>query len=587
MTEIRVKHLRFTRVEAESFLNQEVGERFTQEEVAVLEERTEGWIAGLQIAALSMQGHEDISGFVQVFSGGHRHILGYLADEVLNQRPKGTLNFLLQTAILDRLCGPLCDAVTEGSNGQEILESLEHANLFIMPLDNDCRWYRYHHLFAEVLRAQLKQSQGNQIPDLHQRASGWLEQNGLIPEAVGHSFAAQDFENAARLIETVAMAQFGQPVIQHSLKTWLAALPEKATNSRPLMFLVHAWQSFVQLDMPAASRHVDVAEQVLQQIRFELEEDRNRNLTGSIAAMRALTNAFKPAPDLDQVLASADVALADLDPDEFNFRGFAAGAAGSAYLKRGELVQAERMFTEAVENGRAAGNIYMLGASTDNLTQVMRVQGNWHQAIALCREILEGISENREKTFPPTGMIYYSLADLLREMNGLEEARHYAEESIILTDSSVNPGHTIFSHFVLAHIKQAQQDWDGALEDLAKVSSWMQQQPGMWNLDIIPSAEAQLQAMREDLEQAFQWAMATGWPEDPWGQFSTTWELIWQHEHLQIARAQIFIAYGQKTGNHKLIQEAEAYLNRQQVLAEENGLEWYRIKLLILRSLCR
>jgi len=586
LTEIRANDLRFMPDEAAAFLSQVMGLNLSAEEVRTLEQRTEGWIAGLQIAALSMQSHRDLQEFIQAFSGGHRHILGYLAEEVLNQQPKSILDFLLQTSILDRLYGPLCDAVTGDSGGQAILKNLEHANLFITPLDEEGRWYRYHHLFAEVLRARLQQLQGDRIGELHQRASIWLEQNGFMPEAISHSFASKDFENAARLIEMVGVTQFGQPVIQTSLKSWLDALPEEVINTRPMMFLMHAWQLFVQLDMSAASRMVDGAERVLQQVLHKLNEDTARNLGGSIAAMRAFSNAFTPSPDLDQVLASAKTALAVLGPGEFNFRGFAAGAAGAAYLKRGDLVQAEQMFAEAVNAGHAAGNIYMLGAATDNLIQVMRIRGQWHKAIALCREILGGVFKDGKQAFPPLGMIYSSLAGLLREMNELEEARYYANESVLLADKSTNPGHTIFSYFVLAHVKQAQQDWDGVLDVLAKVSTWMRQQPGMWYLDLLPAVEAQFQAMSGNLTPAFRWAMTSDWPEGPLTQVSTTWELIWQYEHLRIARAQIFIAQGRIAGNIGLLKDTADYLKRQQIVAEASRLDWYQIKLLILRARC-
>jgi LuxR family maltose regulon positive regulatory protein len=246
------------------------------------------------------------------------------------------------------------------------------------------------------------------------------------------------------------------------------------------------------------------------------------------------------------------------------------------------MVQAERMFAEAVNAGHAAGNIYMLSAATDNLTQVIRAQGRWHEAITLCRETLEGMDKRGEQGM---SMVYYSLADLLREMNELEAARHYADKSILLADRSLNPGHTIFSYFVLAHVKQAQQEWDGALEILAQVSSWMQKQLGMWNLDLMPAAEAQFRAMRGDLIPAFRWATANNWLEGPLAQVSTTWELIWQYEHLRVARAQIFIAQGRATGDRELLQDAAAYLNRQRAVAEASGLVWLQVKLFALQSL--
>ncbi len=585
LNELRAHDLRFTADEAALFLNKAMGLSLSVAEINALEVRTEGWIAGLQIAALSMQGHPDVSGFVRTFSGSHRHILGYLAHEVINQQSDRTLSFLLKTSLLERLCGSLCDAVTEDTGGRELLEELERANLFVIPLDEEGRWYRYHHLFAEVLLARLQQSQDEQMPDLHKRASRWLEQNDLIPEAVGHSLAAKDFENAARLIEMVGMAQFGQPIVALSLKGWLAALPNQIIESNPRLLLVLAWQLFVQLDMPASSHAVDKAEQALQQSQSQPEHD-GQNLSGAIAAMRAFSNAYTRTPDLDWVLTWAESALTALTPDEVNFRGLAAAAAAAVQLKRGNLVQAEQMFALSVGAGQSAENAYILPAAIFNLTLVMRIRGRWREAISKCRETLEFITNHKAKQFSSVGLIYIAIADLLRETNQISEAQHFVNEGKVYIDRSTYPAYDVFCRIVMAHIKQAQSEWDEALGLLAEVTLLMQKQPGMWYHDLVPAMEAQLQMMRGDLALAGRWAQATNWAEGPLISVATTWEMVWQYEHLRIARAQIFIAQGRATGNVMLLEDTAAYLNRQQTVADAGGLEWFRIKLLILRALC-
>ena len=201
LTELRATDLRFTPSEAAEFLNQVMGLNLSVEDVAALETRTEGWIAGLQLAALSMQGHQDVPGFIQAFAGDHRYIVDYLVEEVLQRQPESIRSFLLQTSILDRLNGSLCDAVTGQTGGKARLETLQRGNFFLIPLDDKRHWYRYHHLFADVLHMHLMTEQPDQVPTLHRRASEWYEQNGLTADAIRHALAGEDFERAADLIE--------------------------------------------------------------------------------------------------------------------------------------------------------------------------------------------------------------------------------------------------------------------------------------------------------------------------------------------------------------------------------------------------
>ena len=230
LTELRANDLRFRADETAAFLNHSMGLSLSVDEVTALEARTEGWIAGLQIAALSMQGHNDVSGFINTFSGSHRHILGYLAEEVVNHQPEAALNFLLQTSILDRLCGPLCDAVTGETNGQAILEELEHRNLFITPLDGEGIWYRYHHLFGDLLRYRLNQAYPDRISELHLNASQWYEQAGFIDQAVQHALVAQSVDRAAMLVEKVAPAMIQRSELARLLN-WLDTLPNDVVQS--------------------------------------------------------------------------------------------------------------------------------------------------------------------------------------------------------------------------------------------------------------------------------------------------------------------------------------------------------------------
>jgi LuxR family maltose regulon positive regulatory protein len=239
LTELRAADLRFTPAEATEFLNRMMGLNLTEADVAALEARTEGWITGLQLAALSMQGREDIASFIQAFTGSHRFVLDYLVEEVLQHESERIHSFLLQTSILDRLYAPLCNAVTECEDGKEMLDILERSNLFIVPLDDQRQWYRYHHLFSEVLRAHMLEEQPSQIPHLHKRASAWYEQNNLPAEAIRHALAARDFERAAGLIEKMYPAM--DTSFQHTAWLgWVRKLPDEVVRVRPVLSVDYA-----------------------------------------------------------------------------------------------------------------------------------------------------------------------------------------------------------------------------------------------------------------------------------------------------------------------------------------------------------
>ena len=265
LTELRVADLRFTPSEAADFLNQTMGLSLSADDIAALESRTEGWIVGLQLAALSMQGLQDTAGFIQSFTGSHRFVLDYLLEEVLQKQPEHIQAFLLQTSILERICGQLCDAVLIGSSasghetaGQETLEYLERANLFVVPLDNERRWYRYHQLFAELLRMRLDRTYPDQIAELHRRASDWYVKNDLPYEAITHALTVQDWSRAAEAIE-----RFSDQLPMHGESNtrldWLESFPAQVLLDRPGLGLVYAWALFM-------SNQLDRAEQQLDQL---------------------------------------------------------------------------------------------------------------------------------------------------------------------------------------------------------------------------------------------------------------------------------------------------------------------------------
>ncbi len=259
LTEVRTADLRFDTEEASTFLQAVMGLDLGASAIAALESRTEGWIAGLQLAALSLQGRTDVSAFLTAFTGSHRYVLDYLSEEVLARQGASVQQFLLHTCLLERLSGPLCDAVTGQEGSQAILEALERANLFVAALDEERRWYRYHHLFAEVLRSHLQQREPTLPSVLHRRASAWYEQHELSIEAVQHALAILDVELAARLIEPIALSAASQGQV-YTVLGWMNALPEALVRTHPFLCVYHAGWLALTNQLEAAGELLQQAE---------------------------------------------------------------------------------------------------------------------------------------------------------------------------------------------------------------------------------------------------------------------------------------------------------------------------------------
>jgi LuxR family maltose regulon positive regulatory protein len=473
LVEIRSTDLRFTREEATSFFAQTTGHEFSSEDIEALETHTEGWIAGLQLAALSLQGRQDISHFMQAFTGTHRFVVDYLTQEVLARQPAGVQSFLIQTAILERLCGSLCEAVTGEPGGQAMLERLEEANLFLLPLDDERQWYRYHQLFAEMLRQRLQRTHPDRVARLHQRASAWYAQHDLIREAVHHALAAADFENAAGLIEHTAemMAKRGEIA---TLRSWLEALPAEMVRSRAELCLWQGW-------LLAFSGQFDVVERLLQDLETQLRTsatslplaatvgsvgqprlDANRHglieFTGRVAAIRAFI-AFRRG-DAQRTIDLARQALKQL-PEDQSFRGLVAWYLGIAYLWNGDLAAGAASLSEARATSLATGNSYAAFMATFELAQMQARQGYLHQADQSYQQALDQGTERGEHE-ASTGPIYVGRGELQREWNHLDQASLLLQEGIAQCQQMGNISILLMGHISLVRVKQAQGDAAGA-----------------------------------------------------------------------------------------------------------------------------
>jgi len=471
MTELRAADLRFTEEEAAAFLNRTMGLDLSTEDIAAIETRTEGWIAGLQLAALSMQGEprERIPGFIQAFSGSHRYVADYLAEEVLKRRPPRVRSFLLQTSILDRLSGPLCDAVcsegtggTEQENSQALLEQLEEANLFLVPLDHERRWYRYHHLFTGLLRNQLEAAQPALVPTLHRRASSWFEQKGLRSEAIAHSLAAGDVERAAQLIDKVFDERMSTGEYFSTMLAWLEELPDEIISARPRLGIWHAW-------MLVETLHLDAVEPRLQ----EIERDADGQLP---AGLRLLTTVIRAtlARRRDDLATAIELSHHVLEIMGENpsasspqaYTGIVFNLA-FAYLQAGDLIQAGPRMSDALTISQALSSITLTLLAMTGLAQIEVTQGQLHKAADTCRKGLQRAAEAAQQSrqaVPAAAHIHVVLGDLLREWDRLDDAERHLTQGIELgrqwqIGDSLRDG-----YLFRARLRQAQGDMVGGLD---------------------------------------------------------------------------------------------------------------------------
>jgi LuxR family maltose regulon positive regulatory protein len=603
LAEVRADDLRFTADEAAAFLQEVMGLRLSTLDITALESRTEGWAAGLQLAALSLQGVEDRAGFITRFNGSNRYIIDYLTEEVLSRLPADVQSFLLQSSILTSLCGALCDAVVEPVEGspahsQAILEQLEHANLFLIPLDDERTWYRYHHLFADVLRHCLRRLQPARLTTLHRRASAWYEQQAHWPEAIHHAFSVADYEQAARLIERIGIELFAQTDIQHSLDRWLSMLPLELVAARPRLCLIHAWLLFGHLDMAAALRRVEEAEAALLHAPSEVAarngtplEVATDSLAGEIAAMRAVVVAYTPMLAAEEALYQGRRALVELSPGQATFRCIAALAMGMAHVRQGDVAAAEEVLAQATHLGQAAGNLYLYGVAVAHLIAMRRARGTLRLALATCQQAVDWIAQRRAFVYPTFGGLYLNLADLLRERNELEPALRYAKEAVAHSDQEINPGLFIISRLVLLRVLQAQGAWPQVWALVAEIEGLAKRHPQVIQSVLLGAMTAQFQVAEAateagpSLAAALTWAQTTEWQEGEIGPTFRFLDFIYQYEHSRIARAQVLIAWAQRTGDRPLLHETLAYLARQQQTAAAARLLWFQIKLLVLQAL--
>jgi LuxR family maltose regulon positive regulatory protein len=442
--EIRQDDLRFTGTETAEFLKSLMGLNVSPDEISALERRTEGWIAGLQLAALSMQGRDDLPGFIQAFTGSSRFILDYLVEEVFERQSPDVKDFLLKTSILERLSGPLCDAVVEQTGSRALLKSLEQANLFIVPLDQSRGWYRYHRLFAELLRHRLRVSNLAEN-ELHQRASIWFENNNFLLEAIGHSLAAQDWARAADLITVSSTEMLKRGEVMTVIR-WFQKLPEEMLLSNPQLCFEYCWPLLL-------AGGFDVAKPLLE--RVEQAAGEMPEFLGEVYAAQAYL--ARGSGDHELMVKKSQQALSLLPKSSVNSRGIVAMNLGLAYWHMGQMQAAEEVLAEALEVSQATGNHYAALTSLIFQGRVFAVRGQLHQAKGFFGRAVQIGGE-----IPINALAYMDLATLHYEWNALDVCDKNLQKAIELCQRSQNNEFLVGSLMIQSRTRIAQGDLVGA-----------------------------------------------------------------------------------------------------------------------------
>ena len=576
LTELRAADLRFVPAETTDFLNQLMGLNLSTENIAALEARTEGWIAGLQLAALSIQGRSDTTGFIQAFTGSHRFVLDYLVEEVLQHQSEHIRSFLLQTAILDRLCAPLCNAVTEREDGKEILDILEQNNLFLIPLDDQRLWYRYHHLFAEVLQAHLKEAQPEQVSSLHQRASAWYEQNGFPPNAIRHALAAKDFERAAGLIE-LARSAMALSFQSSTWLSWVKALPDVLIRARPVLSVGYAWALLDGGELEASEAHLQAAKRWLDTPTDQMvvvDHDQFRSLPASIAIARAYRSLA--LGDIPGTVQYAQQALELTPADDRARYNQATSLLGLAQYSSGDLEAAERALADFHTYLRKIGDSLTLVGITFLLADIRVALGRLLEAESSYQQALR-IATGMGSPMPlGTADLYRGLGELSIERDDLEAAAQHLLTSQKLGEQTTT---TDWSHRLCvsqARLKEAQGDLDGALALLDEADRVTIRVP-LPDVRPVAALKARVWLKQGRLAEAQMWAREQGLSVDDDIRYSR------EFEHITLAR--VLIAAGKSDREAGSFDEATRLLGRLLQAAEASRRMSSGIEILLLQAL--
>jgi LuxR family transcriptional regulator, maltose regulon positive regulatory protein len=565
LMELRSDDLRFTPEEAAEFLNTMMGLDLTAENISALEQRTEGWVAGLQMAALSMQGKEDVNGFINAFTGSHRYILDYLAEEVLGQQPETIRTFLLRTSILDRMNGSLCDAVTCQKNGEQMLAELEHQNLFIIPLDNDRRWYRYHHLLTDLLLMRLKQERKDSLNELYFRAANWCERNDNLEEAVHYALAARDYEFAALLISQVKDLIWGRGSARTMLE-WMKMLPEEFLHSKPKYCMSYAAGLTITGYTEAAEKWLQVVEDHLHTVKTPSE--RERLMPAEISIYRSVGARFRGNFAAAATLSQRGLEL--IPGENLRGEGIALLFLGHAYFYAGDAIMAEKTLLKAIQTNLASGHIAACLNAYHHLAQLRLLQARLHEAKEIYQQAIEFSKGQGQPVF--VGVEHTGLGDLKREWNDLAAAAEEVNRGVSLAEAADDIFFLRDAYLAAAQLAQSQKDWETALTFLYKAEQAARRYPDSVDIGIIQAWRARLQLVSGNFQAAAKWAKSCDLSVDD--------ELCFLNEFSDLTLARVLLSQGN-------LPEAERLLKRLVRAAEAGGRTGRVIEISIVLTLVK
>ena len=586
LVEIRAADLRFTPDEAAAYLNEAMRLDLTARDVAALEARTEGWIAALQLAALSIQGRDDVAGFIAGFAGDDRYIVDYLVEEVLQRQPERVRSFLLETSILSRLSGPLCDAVTGEDGGKAMLESLDRGNLFLVPLDDRRRWYRYHHLFADVLRAHLVDEQPGHVPDLHRRASEWYERDGERSEAIRHALAGEDFERAADLVELAipAMAQGRQ---EATLRRWLDAIPDDLFEARPVLAVGYVASRLVSGDLEGVEARLRQAERWLDttaearegpeapsSAMVVVDEEAFCRLPGAIAVYRAAQ--ALALGDVAGTITHARRALDLVAEDDHLGHGSATGFLGLVYWRNGELEEAHRFWADAMSSLQKAGHVADAIGTAIALADIRIAQGRLRDAMSTYEQGLQRATEQGSPVLRGAADMHVGMSELFLERSDLDAAMQHLLKSKELGEQAGLAQNPYRWHVAMARIREAEGDLDGAL-DLLQEAGRLYVSDYFPDVRPIAALKTRVWIAQGRLSEALGWAHEQGLSaeDDP--------SYLREFEHVTLARA--LLARSKRGVADRSLREGVELLERLLRAAEEGQRTRSVIQILVLQAL--
>jgi LuxR family maltose regulon positive regulatory protein len=590
ITELRSDNLRFTTQEATKFLNEVMGLELSLDDVLSLETRTEGWIVGLHLAALSIQDSDDVERFISAFTGDNRYIVDYLVDEVLAQRPTGTKDFLLQTSILNRMSGSLCETITGQEGGQEMLERLDQANLFIVPLDNERCWYRYHHLFSDLLRVRLNQSLARDeigsVAELHIRASEWYEENGYLGESFHHAVTAEDFERAAALAEQAWQAMD----LSYQSAAWLGwvkKLPDELVRTRPLLSTQYAWALIDASELEEVDSRLRDAERWLETMgddsarvdssgrgKAEFYEEQYRTLPVRIALARAFKS--QAIGEVSNTVKHAQLALKLAAEEDHLSRSQATVMLGLTYWVSGDLEAAHKAMDNWVKSMQKASNFVLAVASTHALADIMVAQGRLQDALRTYQNSTELASEQDEYVKRVTVHLNLGLAMLYHEMGNEEAATRHMEISRKQGEQTPLIDWPFRWRLAQARLKEARGDLESAL-DLLDEARHLQVQVTLPDIRPIEALKARIYIKQGRLTQAQDWVRERDLSVDD--------QLTYLGEFEHITLARMLMAEYQRDQTERSILEATGLLERLLKAAEEGRRMNSVIEILVLQAL--